>query len=77
VVPRDGNEPPCLYVNRMRAGHYQVPISIPDYTTGVAKLTEHGTLMILFRMLIVGFEVSTAVTMKNAVFLDVDPCRSC
>jgi hypothetical protein len=45
VVPRDRNEPPCLYVNRIRAGHYQVPISIPDYTTGIAKLTEHGRLL--------------------------------
>jgi hypothetical protein len=25
----------------------------------------------------VGFEVFTAVTMKNAVFWDVAPCRSC
>jgi hypothetical protein len=32
--------------------------------------------MVKFRIY-VGFEVFTAVTMKNAVFWDVAPCRSC
>jgi hypothetical protein len=33
--------------------------------------------LLAIRILTVRFEVSTAVTMKNAVFWDLAPCRSC
>jgi hypothetical protein len=38
---------------------------------------EHSVLLRAFLYDCVRFEVSTAVTMKNAMFWDVTPCGSC
>jgi hypothetical protein len=43
-----------------------------DYSTYAQGVLQVETLISYVR-----FEVFTAVTMKNAVFWDVSPCRSC
>jgi hypothetical protein len=57
--------------NRILLGYSSV-----DITTGY-RLDGLGSIFGNARFVCVGFEVFTAVTMKNAVFRDVSPCRSC
>jgi hypothetical protein len=57
--------------------YHSVNLTVPFRCVLLARSVHRFSWCIASELLPVGFEVFTAVTMKNGVFLGVTPCGSC